>query len=254
MLKNFLCLALLFCLLISCAPQTKITTPATNEADVLAKYLAQNPPHDPYRLQLSIRLGLKGDTRRGTAIVWGRDTQTVRLDVQAGVGAIIAQIFADPNNFLIVAPMDAKAYTHTGHNKPLLKIGVPLPLTLKNLADILLGNLPDVFGRNLTAANQKGDTIPFDLNDRLKGTIYLDGLGHVVRWDEKKGQGWVMDIAYGEDNLPAKISLANNVGQKAILVVRSRESSQDLNLAPLQLSIPPGFEVLPLAKYAAKNI
>ncbi|MBQ7739080.1 MAG: hypothetical protein IJT59_05460 [Desulfovibrionaceae bacterium] len=256
--KNIICLVLTLLLLISCAPQKKTTLAIVDAETTWSKYLDRRATLDPYRMQLSIRLGLRGDTRRVTAIVWGHNTETVRLDVMAGVGATVAQIYADPENFLVVAPMDNKAYTHHGTNKPLLKIGVPLPLNLKNLADLLCGNLPAVFGQRSGDAQLKKDSlVTFNLLGRLPGSIDVDGLGHVVRWEEKPhgGNGWIMDIAYGEeDDLPSKISLENRSGQRAIVVVRSRESAQDLPLTPMKLTIPQGFKVLPLAKYAAENI
>jgi outer membrane biogenesis lipoprotein LolB len=79
----------------------------------------------PYRLQLSLRFGTEGDTRRVTALFWGNGQRKLRMDVMAGVGATVANILEDGQHFLVFAPNERKAYFHQGANKPLLQVGVP---------------------------------------------------------------------------------------------------------------------------------
>ncbi|MBQ9537318.1 MAG: hypothetical protein IJU79_05985 [Desulfovibrionaceae bacterium] len=248
-----LCLCLL-CLTGCVKQQPSPTLPKDNEA-TWQKFLANSTPHNPYRLQLSLRLGMKGDTRRVTAILWGADTNTIRLDAMAGVGSVIAKIYDDRSTFLLVAPVDGKAYTHQGSNKPMLKIGIPLPLTLKNLADLLTGNPAAVFGRTHGQVTEGSKGYPsYALAERIQGAITLDGQGRVLTWLEKpQGRGWNMQIEYADDNLPSRINLENTRGERAVLLVKEREAVTTIDKSQLNLTIPQGVKVLPLAQYTAQT-
>lgn len=153
-------LALLCCFLLACACAKQ---PSTADLGPEAQARLENrwqkftgasdaAPLAPYRLQMSLRFGTEGDTRRVTALFWGNGGRQLRLDVMAGVGAVVAKILEDGQHFLVYSPGENKAYFYQGAVKPLLKVGVPVPFDLEHLADLLNGRYAAVFGAEHTAA------------------------------------------------------------------------------------------------------
>lgn len=101
-------LALLCCFLLACACAKQ---PSTADLGPEAQARLENrwqkftgasdaAPLAPYRLQMSLRFGTEGDTRRVTALFWGNGGRQLRLDVMAGVGAVVAKILEDGQHFL----------------------------------------------------------------------------------------------------------------------------------------------------------
>ena len=85
----FCCLALLC----ACARQPVLETSPENRAVLEQRWqkfaaVSSADKSEPYRLQLSLRFGTEGDTRRVTALFWGNSERQLRLDVMAGVGAV----------------------------------------------------------------------------------------------------------------------------------------------------------------------
>ena len=50
------------------------------------------------------------------------------MDVMAGIGAVVAKIWESGDEFLVYSPTENRAFFHQGSNKPLLRVGVPVPL------------------------------------------------------------------------------------------------------------------------------
>lgn len=210
----------------------------------------------PYRDQLSLRFGKEGDTRRVTAILWGNNEEALRLDVMAGVGAVIAKILENGSHFLVCAPRENKAYFHEGDARPLLKVGVPLPFDLSQLAGLLNGRYAAVFGKDYASAAMGSKGAEYELAGKLAGELLLDENGLPLRWRQKTG-GWSLAISYEEDEsgLPRRLELNNVNGQRAILLVKEREKpAQAFTAEQMRLEPPPGARLLPLSQFrAAKN-
>ena len=91
-----LCTLVLLC---ACARQPAMETPSPEARAHLEQTWQRYAAADaavapaPYRLQLSLRFGTEGDTRRVTALFWGNGQRKLRMDVMAGVGATVASIF-----------------------------------------------------------------------------------------------------------------------------------------------------------------
>ena len=247
-------LALLSIVLCACAPTTgkKIQT-NLNAEELFAQY-AQPQPNQPYAANLSLRIGRKGDTRRITALLWGNDASTIRLDIQAGVGATLAKIFVDPNHFLLLDPLHNKAYTHQGSEQPRLKIGIPLPLTLANMADLINGRFVHVFGHDHNPGVATVDGVRYALKGRFTGEIELDNNARLIRWQENKnGHGWDLRLEYEAAKTPAKITLKNHRGEFAIIAVKEHSRVEPYSKEALTLTIPASYTSLPLAQYTAQK-
>ena len=209
---------------------------------------------DPYRLQLSLRFGTEGDTRRVTALFWGNSQRQLRLDVMAGVGTTVAKILEDGQHFLVYSPSENKAYFYQGATKPLLQVGVPVPFNLVHLADLLNGRYTAVFGNQFdkTAFSADGKAL-YDLQGQPGGRLIINEQGLPVEWQEQaNGKGWSMEILYSDDPrpLPRRLNLAHSNGKRAIVLIKEREKvSQPFTKEQMALTLPDDAPLLPLAKF-----
>lgn len=233
----------------ACAPQKRIRDPLDGPR-LWTKYLNEDQ-EKPYRLNLSARFGAPNDSRRMTALLWGNTTETIRLDVLAGVGAVVAKIYQDPKRFLLYTPMEKKAYFSEGSEKPRLKLGIPLPISLQNMADLLTNHPSRVFGERYAACEEDKMGMRYALTNSLQGVLTLDDEGRAVFWRER-GAGWTMRIEY-KDNFPQKLTLTNAKNEQAILTVREHHTVAPYGEENLTLSLPEGTPLLPLKKLTAKH-
>lgn len=246
----FLIMAVLLCSCARPAHQPEKQPLAMHAWEKMLRFSSEQ--HQPYRLQLSMRFGEEGNTRRVTGLLWGNGEDSFRLDVMAGVGATVAMISENGDSFLVYAPRENKAYFHDGPSRPLLKVGVPVPIELSHLAGILTGRFADVFGaapRNCVA-QANGNAI-CELAGPLPGELTLDGEGVPVRWRQQDG-GWTLELAYAEDVqfLPKSLKLRNANGKMAVILVKKRESLQvPFTDKQLKLAFPPGTPLLPLSRF-----
>lgn len=241
-----------FLLLAACASQRPIQPEAPAEAIWQKMLAASDAATGPYRLQVSMRFGEEGNTRRVTALLWGNSESAIRLDVMAGVGATIAMLADNGDEFLIYTPRDNRAYSHAGSNKPMLKIGVPAPFDLGALAALLTGDFAAAFGRAPASAQARadGDT-SFGIEGKLAGRLVLNRAGEPVSWTQEGG-AWQIKFAYDESEpfLPRSVRLSNNRGQYALILVKEREAvTQPFDAAQLRLNIPDGVPLLPLSQF-----
>ena len=171
---HLLAVAILSLLLCSCAGKTlQPADPAAAQNRWQTFTQQSNIKAAPFRDSLSMRFGKEGDTRRVTALIWGNGDKTLRLDVLAGVGAVVANIAQKDNHFFIYTPMQRKAYFHEGASSPLLKVGVPLPFDLFSLEALLNGRYTDVFGKEFVRAAQQGDSIIYTLGAGAGGELTI---------------------------------------------------------------------------------
>ena len=251
----FCCLALLC----ACARQPVLETSPENLAVLEQRWqkfaaVSSADKSDPYRLQLSLRFGTEGDTRRVTALFWGNSQRQLRLDVMAGVGTTVAKILEDGQHFLVYSPSENKAYFYQGAAKPLLQVGVPVPFNLVHLADLLNGRYTAVFGNQFdkTAFSADGKAL-YDLQGQPGGRLIINEQGLPVEWQEQaNGKGWSMEILYSDDPrpLPRRLNLAHSNGKRAIVLIKEREKvSQPFTKEQMALTLPDDAPLLPLAKF-----
>ena len=251
----FCCLALLC----ACARQPALETTPENRVALEQRWqkfaaIGAAEKADPYRLQMSLRFGTEGDTRRVTALFWGNSQRQLRLDVMAGVGTTVAKILEDGQHFLVYSPSENKAYFYQGATKPLLQVGVPVPFNLVHLADLLNGRYAAVFGKQFgkTAFSADGKAV-YDLEGQPGGRLTLNEQGLPVEWQEQpNGKGWSMEIQYSDDAvpLPRRLNLAHSNGKRAIVLIKEREKiSQPFTKDQMALPLPEDAPLLPLAKF-----
>lgn len=248
-MKKFIILLLLGLLVSACAK--KVAPPPAIDSlpweDM--QTLSRDADGKPYRIQLSLRFGVEGDTRRVTAIIWGNTTDDVRMDVFAGVGAMIAKIAETEKGFVLYAPREAKAYAQAGHAEALLAIGAPLPFDLGKLAALLTGRYAAVFGKTYESASAAEGAIAYVLENSLGGILQVAPGGRPMGW---ASDDWRLAITYGDENVPERLRLENSEGKIAVLLVKERSIPENpFDSAQMELVLPAGIPVLPLANYKA---
>lgn len=252
-MKKILALLALIALLAACAKQAPAPMEEGGAAAAWQDMLrSSGRAEEPYRIQLSMRFGQEGDTRRVTALLWGNSAEALRLDVMAGVGAVIAKISERGDDFLLYTPRDNRAFYHQGSTRPMLKIGVPVPFDLAQLAALLNGRFSAVFGsepRSLAALPD--GNVECALDGPLAGDLILGRNGAPLAWRQKTG-GWRLEFSYGEEAplLPAKLNLSNANGKRAIILVKERERvDKPFDERQMELKIPAGAPLAPLSQY-----
>lgn len=249
-MKISLVLFLLPFLLFACA-RTSPVPPIDEQAASQAwdRMLAQNPANSPYRIQFSLRFGEEGNTRRVTGILWGNSDDFLRLDIMAGVGAILAKMEDSPQNFLLYLPREHKSYFHKGKEKPLLKVGMPLPFNMPQLANLLNGHYGQVFGQQAEDGQIAGEDFKFTLANSPGGFLTINKSGQPIHW-KQKGNGWQLSVNYASDQLPEQLKLVNSDGKMAIIAIKDRETpDKPFDKQQLDLKIPQNTPRLPLSDY-----
>ncbi|MFI3271099.1 MAG: hypothetical protein R3Y11_03200 [Pseudomonadota bacterium] len=251
----------------------------------------------PYRITSSLRYDSRGNGHRLVVHMWSNDEaqraqsapSPLRLDIIAGIGATVAQVREDAHSFLLYSPQEKKAYYHNGSRKPLFSLGVPVPFSIADLTALMHGRYADVFGTRFdTQAKYSprlephGD-IAYHLEPQAspnnQGTLSTEGQlilspdGLVLQWkeqptsfaDEAKPQGWVLDIAYAdpqvpdviEKNLPSQLPLprklsftyhgVKGVEHTAVVLLKERQNpNEPFTPQQIELQIPEGTAFYPL--------
>lgn len=241
-----------------CACAKKMETPAPAAPDALAARwqemvnISHRDAGKPYRLQTSLRFGREGDTRRVTAILWGNNETNLRMDVMAGVGAVIAKIADNGNDFLLFDPRAGKAYFVQGKARPLLKMGVPLPFSLGQVALLLNGRYIQVFGAAHTAGRMlENGAAAYTLEAKPGGELELNARGLPVSW--RMADGWTLTFGHDDGDLPQSLKLNGPDAKMAILLVKEREiPATDFDASQLRLTIPDNIPLLPFSQYRPK--
>ena len=253
-MKHSLPLLLALCLLLaSCAGRGG---PAGEQADPIAAARVWNAyleradnAAEPYQDALSLRFGREGDTRRVTALMWGNGERALRLDVMAGVGVTVAMVAQSGEHFLIVSPMEKKAYFHEGERSPLLRVGVPLPLDLFQLDALLHGRYQAVFGTGYAAATTAKAGICFALTDGVGGSLTLDGAGLPAVWEN---DSWQARLSLDDRGLVQRLDVASARGDRGILLVKERSPHAPFTDEQLRIVIPEGTQVLSLREHVSR--
>ncbi len=229
-------LFLVICVLSGCAVRQHHATAELADAAWQAMLARAVTSAEPFRDTLSLRFGRENDTRRVTALMWGNGTDELRLDVRAGVGATVAMLRQQGSFFLLYAPMERKAWSHQGPASPLLRLGVPLPLDLFRLEALLHNRWMEVFGTDFEAAASDAKGIACRLTGGIGGTLVLTTDGIPARW---RDEHWRIDFVFNDDGTLKRLDLANDRGEKGILLVRQREHPAPFTAEQLRLELPP---------------
>ncbi len=206
----------------------------------------------PITVRMSLRAGTETaegtDSRRVTALLWsnGNPNDPIRLDVSAGVGAIVAHAREDDEGLILFLPCDGKAFVCDGESttRALRAIGVPLPLDLSGLSALIQGRFSELLvpapERGLALTDDGGAEVALSSEANLPGgSLVLSPSGLPLLWQNAEN-GWKIEFAYGDGaTLPKRLSARNSEGRFATVIIKTRETPPaPFSERQLELTVP----------------
>lgn len=213
----------------------------------------------PFRISGTLRYtDDKGETHRVSSLLWGNgkaaNPHPLRLDLLAGIGIVAAKVREDTGRFLAYAPDEKRAYLAEGGVHTLASFGVPVPLSLGGLTQMLTGLPGSLFLSGEDAKDAK--TPEYSLTGTgarflitrapLPGELDLSESGVPLGWKEAGGKGWSITFEPGSGNplQPQKLRVTHPGGHSALIVVKEiARVSPPYSAEKMGLEMPPGTEV-----------
>ncbi len=228
----------------------------------------------------SLRFGPVNDTRRVTYLLWSADTgapsllddqghepaglesadfkanspddaRTIRLEVNAGVGANVAKAVFENGQMLLVLPRDQKAYAGAETPETLRRLlGLPLPMRMTRLNDFLAGrylSALDVPTPERYVTGGDGSIIYRYRRDGQDCELELNAEALPVRLS--MGKRWTLTMAYDDRDLPRRLdgnTESDGKDMRMVLLVKERRPADTLSDNGMQLSVPDNFAVYSL--------
>ena len=226
----------------------------------------------------SLRFGPVNDTRRVTYLLWSAatagpdvqdhqgpaglddaernpgfsdDERTIRLEVNAGVGANVAKAVFENGQMLLVLPRDEKAYAGTETPDTLRRLlGLPLPMRMNRLNDFLAGRYLSALDvpapeRYLTGGD--GNIIYSYRSHGRSCELELNADALPVRWTID-GR-WSLNLAYDDKGLPRRLDGkmdSDGSEMRMVLLVKERLPSGSVPESGMELEVPANFAVYSL--------
>lgn len=178
-------------------------------------------------------------TNRTLVTLWGDFGSTMRLDVAAGIGKLLAHIREDADGLLVYYPSERSAYAHTNPVLGATRLGMPFPFSLNELARVVVGDFSGLAPTEYIAARQDDAGFVFDIHGSAVTSITLgaNGRPQLLAGETQAGtvaaRTWQVSIdAYadtppGATPLPEKITLSMDNGERGVLRIKSRELKID---------------------------
>jgi len=177
-------------------------------------------------------------TNRTLMTMWGDFKGTMRMDVSASIGTLLAHIRENDEGLLVFYPADNQAYAHVDPVLGATRLGMPFPFSLSDLGHVLLGDFSGLVpkryaGGSRTARGTGGFVYTFD--DGLVTSVTLDVVGRPVLVEGRAAGGsgdaktWRLEVNRYEtpvgDEVPLgdRLTLALDNGEKGVLHIKSRE-------------------------------
>lgn len=260
MICNFRCTALILLIVIfalgGCATRTSVNRPAGGmEPQSLYNAFQSaygNCNATGLKAKASLYYTSKGSGHRTTMTLWGDYESPLRLDVRAGIGAYVAHIREDQNGLTAFYPDQKTAYSHSSPTRAVQILGLPFPFALKDLAGLISGCYPNLIPKSYdTAVPEKGN-LRFTFDNGPVSTIVLAEQGNPVEISGRGEIPWRMELSsYVEGDsgklLPEKIVVYTELGDKAILRIKSRTFlAKPWQAKALELKLPEGCEEIRL--------
>ncbi len=175
--------------------------------------------------------------------MWGRTDFPIRLDIRAGVGAMLAHWREDEHGWIGYSPSSREAYLEATVRDGALKMGLFMPLRLNALAQLLIGCWQSVVPLQYDHVQPDGTNLEYTYSiENLPLSLLLSPQGRPL---SLRGgtQGWIVDIDQWSDEtrgIPSRITLRQD-DQSAVV----RIQDLDLTVTPwqdddLMLILPPG--------------
>ena len=280
--RSFFLLGLVLMTVLSgCGPKGMPLAPDSDAATRWQTFVQRSSRPAAYDvLSGSLRFGPTNDTRRVTYLLWSSSTggpsvlndeghepagldaselnagfsddeRTIRLEVNAGVGANVAKAVFENGQMLLVLPRDQKAYAGAETPETLRRLlGLPLPMRMNRLNDFLAGRYPSALDVPAPERYLTGGDGNIIYSYRVHGRsceLELNADALPVRWSID-GR-WSLDIAFDDKGLPRRLDgrmESDGSEMRMVLLVKERRPAGSLPDTSMQLDVPANFAVYSL--------
>jgi hypothetical protein len=137
-------------------------------------------PGEPVRISAALYYFGKTRKNRTTINLWGVQGEAMRLDVQAGFGTLVSAWLERRDYFLAYFPNEEVAYASRDLLAGQETLGLPLPLTLLDLADLAMGRLDAMAPAQYDRAEETLTGVRYFFDTGPLASLSLDKKGRPV--------------------------------------------------------------------------
>ncbi len=180
---------------------------------------------------------------------WGNIGYPLRLDLQAGIGQLIALWREDQVGFTAYVPDKKTAFVHKDSKLGMAAFGIRLPFTLDELARLLNGRWDSLFPATYVSHRllpERGYSYAF-AGEGQTWTVQLDFSGRPIALDTPGPESWHLEFS-GEvpeaAGIPERIRMTREPEEKAILQIKKlQQLPEKLPPDKLELDFPPDTRI-----------
>jgi hypothetical protein len=176
---------LLTTLLASACARPAPPLPADGPEQAWARFAAARlqPAAEPFTADASLYHTRETKTHRFRVDFYGNPATTLRLDLAAGIGTLLASVREDASGLLVYYPSDNKAYVSDYRRSALASLGVAAPFSLYELALALAGDLSPMVGVP-ASAEELEEGFAYEMQGGYFSRLVLDPAGRPERFEQ----------------------------------------------------------------------
>lgn len=200
-------------------------------------------------LQGSLNIFTPKQKRRVTFELWGNLPTPLRLHLRAGIGATISIWEIRDNRVLIFSPRTNEAYTAANTAQATAAMGMRLPFSLPEMAQLLTGKWQDLLTRKHDGFETRPSGYAFSLQgERRIERVVLNDRARVVSISGTRPYGWSLErkalTAQGGRIMSRRIELTTEREEELILRVKEfKQRSSPWPVSDIRLTLPQDTEI-----------
>ncbi len=175
---------------------------------------------------------------------WGRTSFPVRMDLQAGVGTILAHWREDAQGWLGYTPGNQEALFASDSRIGAAAMGLAMPLRLDMLAQVLAGCWQEIVPGNFIFGQCVEDRCDYHVEHHGLSTILTLGLdGRPMALRENAPEGWEVAIEQWFEDAPGsprRLGLRQGQNTALVRLQRLEFKAKRWGESDLALELPPG--------------
>lgn len=237
------------------APQLRIAqqAPQIEAEQVWAKYRAnaeRKSAEVPFSLSASFRFKTPDSSNRASLRMWGNGTNPVRIDILGPFGSVVASLRISDSRSVIFEPDNKRAVYSDSGQELLVRLGLPVPVSVQDIVALLRGNYGDLFPKTYETAYVEGTTnIAYTFSAQPEnrtssqkltdGILVLNKQGLPLVWEQKEKAMSISFEKYG-NGLPDKIRVIAGTERSALFLIKERSNpGVPFETQALELALPP---------------
>ncbi|WP_243363592.1 hypothetical protein [Fundidesulfovibrio terrae] len=239
-----------------CAPTGGKAGFDAGQAQALWASFAASSADAPQSFSLSASLSIQSPQKSARLLVkfWGNLERPLRLDLSSGMGQTFAMWREDSLGWLAVYPLSSQAFTHKDTKAALGRLGMPIPLNLKELAALSAGRYSTLLPAAFKSVRKTSTGYEYTFGaTSVFSSVTLDFEGKPIHIVGKGVEPWSVDLGdfaaaeSGRKPLAQRIQLTTPGGLQVVLRVKKLELSPEaMTDSSLELPLPPQARHIPL--------